>query len=220
MKALTPEVGAVLLEPIQGEGGIRVADAEYMKSVRALCDARNVLLIFDEIQCGMGRTGTLFAHEQYGVTPDIITLAKALANGMPIGAMGCTEKVASGFSVGSHASTFGGNPVCAAAAKATLETMLEPGFLDHAAKIGTYFIEKLNALKAKHAGIVDVRGRGLLVGVEMKDAVAPVIAKMLAARIVCGPAGPNVLRFAPPLIITNEQVDRVVAALDEALGAA
>lgn len=219
MKALTDDVGAVLLEPIQGEGGIRVVDVEYIKSVRALCDARNILLIFDEIQCGMGRTGTLFAHEQFGVTPDIIALAKALANGMPIGAMGCTEKVASGFSVGSHASTFGGNPVCTAAAKATVETMLEPGFLDNVKKVGAYFIEKLNGLKAKHANIVEVRGKGLLVGVEMKEPVAPVIAKMLEARIVCGPAGPNVLRFAPPLIITNEQVDHVVATLDKVLGA-
>lgn len=218
-KALTAEVGAVLLEPIQGEGGIRVAEKEYLKKVRALCDAKNVLLIFDEIQCGMGRTGTLFAHEQYGVTPDIMAVAKALANGMPIGAMGCIDKVASGFSVGSHASTFGGNPVCAAAAKATLDTMLEPGFLDGVAKIGTYFIEKLTALKTKHASIVEVRGRGLMIGVEFKEPVAPVIAKMLEARIVCGPAGPNVLRFVPPLIITIEQVDRVVTALDGALGA-
>ncbi len=219
-KALTAEVGAVLLEPIQGEGGIRVADTEYLKKVRTLCDAKNVLLIFDEIQCGMGRTGTLFAHEHYGVTPDIITLAKALANGMPIGAMGCTEKVASGCSVGSHASTFGGNPVCAAAAKATLEIMLEPGFLDRVAKTGAYFMDKLNALKARHAGIVEVRGKGLMIGVEMKDPVAPVIAKMTEARIVCGPAGANVLRFVPPLIVTNDQVDRVVATLDRALGAA
>lgn len=219
MKALTPEVGAVLLEPIQGEGGIRVADVAYLKSVRDLCDARNVLLIFDEIQCGMGRTGTLFAHEQYGVTPDIMTLAKALANGMPIGAMGCTERVSTGFGVGSHASTFGGNPVCAAAAKATLETMLEPGFLERAANVGAYFLGKLDALKTKHAGIVDVRGRGLMIGVEMKDPVAPAIAKMLEARIVCGPAGPNVLRFVPPLIITNDQVDHVVSTLDRVLGA-
>ena len=218
MKALTDDVGAVLLEPIQGEGGIRVVDAEYIKSVRALCDARNILLIFDEIQCGMGRTGTLFAHEQFGVTPDIIALAKALANGMPIGAMGCVEKVASGFSVGSHASTFGGNPVCTAAAIATLETMLEPGFLDHVKQAGGYFIEKLNGLKAKHAGIVEVRGKGLLIGVEMKETVAPVIAKMLEARIVCGSAGPSVLRFAPPLIVTNEQVDHVAATLDQVLG--
>ncbi|NUM54738.1 MAG: aspartate aminotransferase family protein [Candidatus Hydrogenedentes bacterium] len=219
MKALTPEVGAVLLEPVQGEGGIRVADTEYLKSVRALCDARNVLLIFDEIQCGMGRTGTLFAHEQYGVTPDIVALAKALANGMPIGAMGCTEKVASGFSVGSHASTFGGNPVCTAAAKATVEAMLEPGFLDRVKQTGAYFMDKLNGLKAKHDSIVEVRGKGLMIGVELKNAVAPVVAKMLDARVVCGPAGLNVLRFVPPLIVTKEQVEHVVATLDRVLGA-
>jgi len=218
-KALTPEVGAILLEPVQGEGGIRVADAAYLKAVRALCDAQDVLLIFDEIQCGMGRTGTLFAHEQFGVTPDIIALAKALANGMPIGAMGCTEKVSSGFSVGSHASTFGGNPVCAAAAKATLDVMFSKGFLDGVKSVSAYFFEKLNALKAKHAQIVEVRGMGLMIGIEFKDAAGPVIAKMLEARIVCGPAGPNVLRFVPPLIITKEQVDHVVDTLDHVLGA-
>lgn len=218
-KALTAEVGAVLVEPIQGEGGIRVAEKEYLKKVRALCDAKNVLLIFDEIQCGMGRTGTLFAHEQYGVTPDIMTIAKALANGMPIGAMGCIDKVAPGFSVGSHASTFGGNPVCAAAAKATLETVLEPGFLDGVVQTGAYFLETLKALMTKHASILEVRGKGLMIGVEFKEPVAPVIAKMLEARIVCGPAGPNVLRFVPPLIVTKEQVDRVATTLDGVLGA-
>ncbi|MBM3290138.1 MAG: aminotransferase class III-fold pyridoxal phosphate-dependent enzyme, partial [Candidatus Hydrogenedentes bacterium] len=118
------------------------------------------------------------------------------------------------------ASTFGGNPVCAAAAKATIETMIEPGFLDHVKQISAYFMDKLTALKAKHAGIIDVRGKGLMIGIEMKGPVAPIIAKMLEARIVCGPAGPNVLRFVPPLIITTEQVDRVVATLDRAIGAA
>ncbi|HRK35180.1 MAG TPA: aminotransferase class III-fold pyridoxal phosphate-dependent enzyme, partial [Candidatus Hydrogenedentes bacterium] len=157
--------------------------------------------------------------EQFGVTPDIIALAKALALRMPIGAMGCTEKVSSGFSVGSHASTFGGNPVCAAAAKATLDVMFSKGFLDGVKSVSAYFFEKLNALKAKHAQIVEVRGMGLMIGIEFKDAAGPVIAKMLEARIVCGPAGPNVLRFVPPLIITKEQVDHVVDTLDHVLGA-
>ncbi|MBX7255200.1 MAG: aspartate aminotransferase family protein [Candidatus Hydrogenedentes bacterium] len=217
-KAVSPQTGAVIVEPIQGEGGVRTPSDSYLKQVRELCNERGALLIFDEVQTGVGRTGKFFAHEHYGVTPDIIVVAKGLGNGVPIGAMGCTEKVASGFSVGSHASTFGGNPLCTAAALATVEVILEPGFLDGVVKIGEYFVNKLSALAKKHSGIVDVRGKGLLVGVEMKSPVAPVVQKMLDAGIVCGPAGPNVLRFAPPLIITQAHVDRVVATLDKAIG--
>ena len=216
--AITGETGAILMEVIQGEGGIRVADEAFVKGVRALCDAQGILLVFDEVQTGVGRTGTLFAHEHYGVTPDVMCIAKALGNGVPIGAMGCTEDVATGFSVGSHATTFGGNPLCTAAAKATLETMLAPGFLDGVAKTGSYFLDKLTALARMHPQIVEVRGKGLMIGVEMKDPVAPIVQKMLDAGIVCGPAGPNVLRFVPPLIVTTDQVDRVVSALDTALG--
>ncbi len=217
-EAITPETGAIILEPIQGEGGVRVADEAFVQGVRELCDKKGILLLFDEVQTGMGRTGKLFAHEHYGVTPDIMTVAKALGNGVPIGAMGCTEEAASGFSVGSHATTFGGNPLCTAAAKATLETMLAPGFLDRVAKVGEHFLHGLKELAQKHGQIVEIRGKGLMIGVEMKDAVAPVVQKMLASGIVCGPAGPNVLRFVPPLIVTDDQVDRVVSTLDAALG--
>lgn len=216
--AVSNETGAILMEVIQGEGGVRVADEAFVKGVRKLCDEKRLLLVFDEVQTGMGRTGKLFAHEHYGVTPDVICIAKALGNGVPIGAMGCTEEVATGFSVGSHATTFGGNPLCTAAAKATLETMVQPGFLDRVAEVGDYFLNQLRNLSPKHGQIVEVRGIGLMIGVELNDSVAPVVQKMLAAGIVCGPAGPNVLRFVPPLIVTSEQVDRVVAALDAALG--
>jgi predicted acetylornithine/succinylornithine family transaminase len=219
-RAISPETGAVLLEPVQGEGGVRVAGDKYLHAVRELCTRKDVLLIFDEVQCGMGRTGKLFAYEHYGVTPDIIALAKALGNGMPIGAMGCTDEVASGFGVGSHASTFGGNPVCAAAAKATLEVMTSPGFLERVAEIGVYFMDRLAALARKHAAIVEVRGKGLMIGVELREAVAPIVQKMLENGIVCGPAGPNVLRFVPPLVITRGHVDRVTATLDQVLGGA
>jgi acetylornithine aminotransferase len=218
-KALTPQVGAILLEPIQGEGGVRPANPGYLQQVRALCDENQVLLILDEVQTGMGRTGRLFAHEHAGITPDIMAIAKALGNGMPIGAMGCTDKVAAGFPVGSHASTFGGNPVCTAAAKAVLQVMIEPGFLDHVSQTGSYFMGKLGDLAQKHKAIVEVRGLGLMIGVELKEASAPIVQKMLEFGIVCGPAGPNVLRFVPPLIVTTSDVDRVVAALDRALGA-
>lgn len=215
---ISKETGAILMEVIQGEGGVRVADEAFVKGARKLCDEKGILLVLDEVQTGMGRTGKLFAHEHYGITPEIICIAKALGNGVPIGAMGCTEEVATGFSVGSHATTFGGNPLCTAAAKATLETMVRPGFLDHVAEVGNYFLNQLTKLSDKHERVLDVRGKGLMIGVELKDAAAPVVQKMLAAGVVCGPAGPNVLRFVPPLIVTSEQIDRVVAALDAALG--
>ena len=217
--AITDEVGAVLLEPIQGEGGVRVPVPGYLASVRELCSKRNILLIFDEVQTGLGRTGKLFAHQHYRVTPDIMTLAKGLGNGVPIGAMGCTEEVASGFSPGSHACTFGGNPLSSAAGFATMQVLTKPGFIEGAAKIGEYLFAKLNALAVKYPKhIVEVRGAGLMVGIEFKTEVAGVIGKLLDAGIVCGPAGPNVLRFLPPLVITNDHVDRVVSVLDTIVG--
>ncbi len=216
-KALTPDVGAVLLEAVQGEGGVRVPKANYLAEARRLCDKHGALLILDEVQTGMGRTGRLFAHEHAGITPDIMTAAKALGNGVPIGAMGCTNAVSAGFSVGSHASTFGGNPLSSAAALATLTTLLEGGHIEHAAEIGAYFVQKLNALAARHKVIKDVRGLGLMIGVELTVAVTPVLEKMIASGVICGPAGTNVIRFVPPLIVTREQVDRVVQALDGAL---
>ena len=216
-KALTPDVGAILLEPIQGEGGVRLPSESYFAEVRSLCDARDVLLVLDEVQTGLGRTGTLFAHTHYGIAPDIMTLAKGLGNGIPIGAMGCTDEVASGFSVSSHASTFGGNPLCSAAAVATLRTLLGPGFIEGAAAAGDRFAAGLNDLKSKHSSIVEVRARGLMIGVEMTKAVLPLVDAMLDAGIICGSAGPQVLRFLPALIVSDAQVDRVVSALDDAL---
>jgi len=218
--AITPEVGAVILEPIQGEGGVCVPSPDYLAKVRAVCSAKNVLLIFDEVQTGLGRTGKLFAHEHYSVTPDIMTLAKGLGNGVPIGAMGCTEEVASGFAPGSHACTFGGNPLSTAAAVATIKALTAPGFIEGAKQTGDYFFGKLNALAVRYPQIVDVRGKGLMIGVEMRDPVAPVIEKLIDAGIVCGPAGPNVLRFIPPLIVTAAEIDKVVTILDGILGGA
>lgn len=216
--AITPDVGAVLLEPLQGEGGVRVAGADYWTRVRELCNEMNVLLIFDEVQTGLGRTGVLFAHQAYDVTPDIMTLAKGLANGVPMGAMGCTDEVASGFGVGSHACTFGGNPLSAAAAFATLQVLTAPGFLDGVAAVGEYLFARLKDLAAECKGIVEVRGRGLMAGIECHEAVAPLVEKLLEGGIICGPAGPKVLRFVPPLIITKDQVDKGVAILRASLG--
>ncbi len=217
-EAMTPDVGAVLLEPIQGEGGVRIPDEDYLGKVRELCDRKNTLLIFDEVQTGMGRTGHFLAHQRYGVTPDIMTLAKGLANGVPIGAMGCTEEAASGFSPGMHACTFGGNPLSSAAALATVSTLTAPGFLEQVAQLGAYFLNRLKDLAAQHASIAEVRGAGLMAGVEFKEAAAPVVDKLLNAGIICGPAGPKVLRFVPPLIVTKEHVDRVLSVLNAALG--
>lgn len=216
-KAFRPEVGAVLIEPIQGEGGVRIPSPGYLEGVRQLCDAHGALLIFDEIQTGLGRTGSLFAHTQSGITPDIITLAKGLGNGVPIGALGCTEEVASGFAPGSHASTFGGNPLCSAAAVATLKIMTEPGFIENAAATGVHFAKALEDLKAKHPVIVEVRARGLMIGVEMEKPIMPLVESMMESGVICGPAGPKVLRFLPPLIVSPKQVDLVVGLLDGAL---
>lgn len=217
--AITPETGAVMIEPVQGEGGVRVPDANYLKQVRALCDEKNVLLILDEVQTGMGRTGKLFGYEHSGISPDIITLAKALGNGIPIGAMGCTDEVATGFSVGSHATTFGGNPLCSAAALATVTELTKPGFIEAAADMGTYFRSKLEALAAKYTNVKEVRGLGLMIGVEFTDAVMPVVNAMIDNGVICGPAGPNVLRFVPPLTITQADVEKAVATLDRVLEA-
>ena len=215
--AITPETGAIMIEPIQGEGGVRLPAPDYLAKVRALCDDRKLLLILDEVQVGMGRTGRLFAHEHSGITPDIITLAKALGNGVPIGAMGCTEEAASGFSIGSHATTFGGNPLVSAAALATLETMTAPGFLQKAAETGAYFMDKLNELARNHSLIAQVRGQGLMIGVELTEPAAPIAAALLEHGILCGPAGPTVLRFVPALIIERADIDRVITALDTVL---
>jgi acetylornithine aminotransferase len=216
--AIAPETGAIMIEPIQGEGGVRVPDEEYLQGVRNLCNEKSLLLIFDEVQTGMGRTGQLFAHQTFGVTPDIFSLAKALGNGVPIGAMGCTEEASKGFAVGSHATTFGGNPLSCAAAIATLDVMIEEGFLDHVRDVGGYFMEKLQKLAEDHPSIVEVRGRGLMIGIEFKEPVAPLVGNLVEAGLICGPAGPNTLRFVPPLILQREHVDRVMPILSTCVG--
>ena len=216
--AITPDTGAVLLEPVQGEGGVRVPAADYLQKVRALCDAKGILLILDEVQTGLGRTGKLFAHQHTGITPDIMSLAKGLANGVPMGAIGVTDEVATGFAPGSHAATFGGNPLSSAAALATLGALTAPGFLDQVVETSAYFFEKLQQFASVHPSVVEVRGKGLMVGIEFKEPVAPLLANLLDAGIICGPAGPNVVRFLPPLIITKEHVDRLIPILHACAG--
>lgn len=216
--AIDADVGAVILEPIQGESGVRVPDVDYIRRVRDLCDKKKILLILDEVQTGMGRTGKLFAHQHSLIRPDIITLAKGLANGVPIGAMGCTNEVSQGFTVGSHASTFGGNFLACSAALATLRAIMTDGFLEHVREVGDYFIKKLHTLTQWHDVMVEVRGKGLMIGVELKKPAAPVIEFMLDHGVVCGPAGPNVVRFVPPLIVNRDHVDFVVELFGQAVG--
>jgi acetylornithine aminotransferase len=218
-EAITADVGAILLEPLQGESGVRTPDESYLKSVRALCDRKNILMILDEIQTGLGRTGKLFAYEHAEITPDIITLAKGLGNGVPIGAMGCTNEIATGFAVGSHGSTFGGNPLCTAAACATLSAILDERLVANSAEMGEYLKTELQSLQNKHACITEVRGKGLMLGIVVSCPAMDIIAALREQGILVGPAGPNVVRFLPPLIIRKQDVDTVIEALDASLGA-
>ena len=212
---------AVMLEPVQGEGGIIPADPDYLKAVRQLCNDKGILLIFDEIQCGMGRCGTLFAHELYGVIPDIMTLAKALGNGLPIGAMLATRDAATGFDFGSHATTFGGTPLATAAALEVVNIISEEAFLEQVRQKGQYFKEKLEKLKEKHARVAGVRGEGLLLGLEIRSEgdknATFFVGQLLEKGFIINGIQDKILRFAPPLIIEEKEIDRLITALDSLL---
>jgi len=213
-----PSTAAVLLEPVQGEGGVRCPDAEYLKAVRRICDDTGVLLIFDEIQTGMGRTGKLFAYEHFGIEPDIMTLAKALANGLPIGAMLAKESVASAFGPGAHASTFGGTPIVTAAALEVCKTLVDKNVIAAGKAIGEYFKAKLLWLKERHAIVDDVRGIGLLLGMKLSIKGESLVTRCLQRGFLINCIQENILRFVPPLIITKEEIDALVQCLDELLG--
>jgi acetylornithine/N-succinyldiaminopimelate aminotransferase len=213
-EAVDESVCAVMLEPIQGEGGVVCPDQEYLKAVRNLCDEKGILLIFDEVQVGMGRTGKLFAYENYGVAPHIMTLAKALGNGLPIGAMLSTDEVATAFSPGSHATTFGGTPLATAVSKAVLKSLLEDGWIQNARLMGEYFRGKLENLAEKYAFIKDVRGAGLIVGVELDRPAASVVEACRKEGFLIISAQEKVLRFLPPLIVRENEIDMLVDALD------
>jgi acetylornithine aminotransferase len=218
-EALRSKIGAdtcaVMIEPIQGEGGVRCPEAGYLKAVRQICDESGVLLIFDEIQTGMGRTGKLFAHEHFHIEPDIMTLAKALANGLPIGAMLAKEEVANAFGPGAHASTFGGTPIVTAAALEVCKTLLEEDIIDQAQKTGEYFKEKLLWLKDRHDSIVDVRGLGLLLAIKLKFNVEFLVPLCLDRGFLINCIQEKILRFIPPLIIQKEDIDALISCLDE-----
>ena len=216
-KEMDETVCAVMLEPVQGEGGILPADPDYLQAVRDLCNKKGILLIFDEIQCGMGRCGQLFAHQLYSVTPDIMTLAKALGNGLPIGAMLATKEAATGFDFGSHASTFGGTPLATAAALEVVNIIGEDSFLSQVRQKGQYFMDKLLKLKQDHERVVDVRGKGLLLGLEVDKDAGFFVKELMKKGFIINGIQDKVLRFAPPLIIGEDDIDRLISALDSLL---
>ena len=219
-KEINEKTCAVILEPIQAEGGINIPSKNYLKKVREICNKNQILLILDEVQTGMGRTGKLFAYEHFGIEPDIMTLAKGLGGGIPIGAILTKEEIAKAFGPKTHASTFGGNPVACASAVATLETILEDGYLlDYCQRISKYFMKKLYAMKEKYPEkIKEIRGMGLLVGIELNFNGNDIVKKCMGKGLLIGTAGDgSVLRFTPPLIIEKEDVDEAISILDKVI---
>jgi len=217
-KAVSPHTCAILMEPVQGEGGVNVADYDYMHKVKQLCVDKGLLLIFDEVQCGLARTGKLFAYEHYGIEPDIMTLAKAIAGGFPMGALLAKETVAECFQPGDHASTFGGNPLAAAAGCAAVSLLADRDFLAETVEKGRYFADKLESLKEKYSFVTDVRGKGLILGMGITADGGKIVESCRGKGLLINCVGSNVLRFLPPLIISFEDIDNAVKILDETMG--
>ncbi len=216
-RAIDNRTAALIVEPIQGEGGVIVPDDDYLPGLRKLCDASGVLLILDEVQTGVGRTGTLWAYEHSGIEPDVMTLAKALANGVPIGAMLTREEVARALGPGTHGSTFGGTPFVTSVALATLQTVLGEKIPERAARMGRRLMDGLRRLAQGPVGIREVRGRGLLIGVELDRPVSPILDACRNAGLLVLSAGENVLRLVPPLIVEEDHCDRALEIVDTAL---
>lgn len=214
---ISSDTCAVLIEPVQGEGGVRCPDADYLKAVREICDETGVLLIFDEIQTGMGRTGKLFAYEHFGIEPDVMTLAKALANGLPIGAMLAREKIAAAFNAGSHASTFGGTPIVTSVAAQVCRMLVDEDIVENARVMGQYFRDRLLDLKMRHAVVDDVRGIGMLLGMKLNIEGGDLVKACMQRGFLINCIQDNILRFVPPLIITREEIDKLLQCLDEVL---
>ncbi|MBR1091922.1 aspartate aminotransferase family protein [Bradyrhizobium manausense] len=216
-KAIGPHTAGILIEPIQGEGGVRPATPTFLKALRQLCDEKGLLLAFDEVQTGMGRTGDLFAHRRTGVTPDVMSLAKALGGGFPIGAILATADAAAGMGPGSHGSTFGGNPLAISAANAVLDVMLAPGFFDHVQKMSLLLKQKLASVIDRHPDIVsEIRGEGLLIGIKAVVPSGDLVAALRNEKLLTVGAGDNVVRFLPPLIVTEAEIEDGVARLERA----
>ncbi len=215
--ALRPETAAIFIEPIQGEGGVRMVPAQFLRDLRALCDRNGLLLVFDEVQTGIGRTGRLFAHEWSGVTPDVLTAAKGIGGGFPLGACLATAEAAKGMTVGTHGSTFGGNPLAMAVGQAVVDEVLSDGFLDHVRRTGLYFKQRLAAVVDTFPDVLDeVRGEGLLVGLRCVKPVGDVVAAMRDAGLLAAAAGENVVRLLPPLIVTDAEIDEAIRRIETA----
>jgi acetylornithine/N-succinyldiaminopimelate aminotransferase len=217
-KAIGPSTAAIIVEPVQAEGGIRVCTTEFLRGLRALCDQHGLLLIFDEVQCGMGRTGKMFVYERAGITPDVMAIAKAIGGGFPVGAFMATEEAAKGMVPGTHGSTFGGNPLAMAVGNAVLDAMTEPGFLDAVASKGLRFKQILAGLKDEYADVIEeVRGEGLLMGLRVKPPAADVVKALMGEKVLAVGAGDNVVRLMPPLNISDEDLAEAGQRLSRAL---
>ena len=216
-RAVTAETAAILIEPIMGEGGVRVVAPAFLRALRELCDQNGLLLVFDEVQTGMGRTGELFAYQRAGVAPDVMALAKALGGGFPVGACLATREAAKGMTTGTHGSTFGGNPLAMSVANAVLDVMLEPGFLDRVRQTGLLFKQRLAQIKDSYPSLIaEVRGEGLLVGLRATVPVAELVTALRDEKMITVPSGDNVVRLLPPLIVSEQEIGEAIARLDRA----
>jgi acetylornithine/N-succinyldiaminopimelate aminotransferase len=217
-RVIGPQTAAVLIEPIQGEGGVRVAPPQALQALRKLCDEHGLLLVLDEVQCGVGRSGELFAHQRIGIKPDIMGIAKAIGGGFPLGACLATAEAAKGMTTGTHGSTFGGNPLAMAAGNAVLDVVLAPGFLDHVRRCTVLFNQRLAELKDRHSSLIaEVRGEGLLLGLRAVRSSAELVDEFRAEKLLTVAAGDNVVRLLPPLIIAEAEIGEAVARIDRAL---
>lgn len=211
--SVSEKTSAIIMETIQGEGGIYPADEDFIKEVRRICDENDIVLIFDEVQCGMGRTGTMYAYQQYGVKPDIVTTAKALGCGVPVGAFCANEKVAAAFAPGDHGTTYGGNPFVCAAINKVFELFEKENILSNVKEVGDYLFEKLDEIADKYDFISEHRGRGLMQGLEFKMPVKDIVAKCIDSGLMLISAGTQIIRFVPPLVITKKDVDDMIVIL-------
>jgi acetylornithine/N-succinyldiaminopimelate aminotransferase len=215
--AVTPETAAILIEPIQGEGGVRVVPNQFLRELRAICDRHGLLLVFDEVQTGVGRTGRLFAYEWSGVSPDVMTVAKGIGGGFPLGACLATAEAARGMTAGAHGTTFGGNPLAMAVGQAVVDEIVAPGFLDHVRQVGLYAKQRLAGLVDAHPDVfAEVRGEGLLIGLRCLPPVADVARALREQGVLAAAAGENVLRLLPPLIVTEADIDEALARIEKA----
>jgi acetylornithine/N-succinyldiaminopimelate aminotransferase len=217
-RAIGEETAAIMIEPLMGEGGVRSVEPSFLRALRELCDEHGLLLVFDEVQSGMGRTGELFAYQRTGVTPDVMSLAKALGGGFPVGAVLATEAAAKGMTTGTHGSTFGGNPLAMSAVNATLDVMLAPGFFEHVQRIALLFKQRLAEIKDRYPALIgEVRGEGLLIGLRMLVPAAELVDATRTENMLTVGAGDNVVRLLPPLIVSEQEMAEGVARLDRAL---